>query len=207
MKLTTLLTPLLVLGLAACGGGGADDDEGMIREPDIPDPATISTTTVTRANDAFAANNALPIPPAPVIGNASYTGTIVADVTGLEDTTGLYGVLNLRTGFANGNLTGSVTNLHTLRSGSRPSESLRGSLDVSGTAGGIDKNVNATASGTLNGVFDDEVRGDVAINTTLNGRVRGPSIFNPGEALTGTVSGTGRGSETFSINGEFQATQ
>lgn len=182
MRLVHLLGPAIALSsLSAC--------EAV--------PPSISTADIATFNSETARTAALPVTSVAAlpVGTVTYFGEFAsnADVEGIGDA--MFGDLEMSVDFASQRIGGTLSNINLIEGG-QPQQRMGGELDLSGIAN--DGIINASADGLLTRV--DANKTDYA-NTTLllDGSVRNDRFV--GDAIAGTVTGSGRGSFDFDLDG------
>lgn len=203
MKIITSSALLAAMLLSACGM------ETTEFTPDEPRAPTISSSSVNSARAGLAAaDNVGSSLPLPLVGEASYSGRVVSDIT-IDGNTGheLVGTLNMNVDYGSPfdlaptrALRGRITNLNIV-DGNRPVEGLNGSLTVSGVASESSRAMSARARGTLNGTFGDGELGDVVMDANMSGNLRGSTA----KTIVGSIRGSGTGSNEVRISGGFYA--
>lgn len=194
--------------LSACGGAGTDPivqpgpGPGPIVDtpltPNITDSNVIASETFISRIEARTDTGVLAGLPR---GSANYSGRAVTDfsVSGQPEVDGLYGAISMTAQLNGGDaVTGRITNLHTL-DGSRPVERLSGAMDINGELADISKNMSATLTGTVTGVFGDGESSAMAVSGSMSGDLKavqtgtniiGFPIYDEASGMAGEMSGT-----------------
>lgn len=160
-------------------------------------PPSISTSDIVAFNAESSRNAALPVTSVAdlPVGTVTYFGEFAsnADVEGVGDA--MLGDMEMTVAFASQRIGGTLSNINLIEGG-RPQQRMGGELDLSGRA--INGVIDAAADGRLTRV--DVNKTDYA-NTTLllDGSVRNDRFV--GDAVAGTVTGSGRGSFDFDLDG------
>lgn len=193
--LRTFSAILATCGLAACGGGGTSTGGGgdMVTPPPMivtPPPPTVTQDAINTTISRIGAANAVPIPPSPATGSASYKGGMIANAT-VNGVGGqkMFANIDASANLFNGTFSGTMRNFNMLDAANRPTEGVGGTLGFNGSSNGITKTVTATANGDLVGHFGGHTEEIVNMSVNLNGRVRGPNIFDNMDTLSGSVTG------------------
>lgn len=182
MRLISFLVPTLAtFGLAACEAT----------------PPTINAADIGAFNTETARFNALPVTSVADLpsGTVTYTGEFAsnADVEGPGDA--ILGDMTMTVAFATQGIDGTLNNINLIEDG-QPQQLMGGELDIDGSV--VNGVIDASASGTLTRV--DANKTDYASTTLLlDGSVRNDQFV--GDAVAGTVTGSGNGSFDFTLDG------
>lgn len=176
-----LILPLLALPLAAC-----EETPPSIDTDDIADFKTRSEAAQPLPVTAIAD---LPS------GTVTYFGEFGsnADVEGVGDA--IIGQMDMTVQFATQDVGGRLYNINLIEGG-EPQQRMTGELELDGTA--VNGVIDADATGTITRV--DVGKTDFAdVDLQLNGSVR-DDVF-VGDAVAGSVTGSGDGSFDFTLDG------
>lgn len=202
---TRILAALVAtIAMSACGGGttSGNDDTIVDEPPEVTINPNIVATTVTRLGAA----NAVPIPPTPATGAATYAGGMLADAT-INGAGGqkIFANIDASANLFNGTFSGTMRNFNLVDASNTPTEGIQGALNFNGSSNGVSKTVTATADGNLVGNFGGDTRETVNMSIGMDGRVRGPNIFDNMSTLNGDISGGSTAGQpvTVRLDGEF----
>ena len=180
MKTSLILASVCVAGLAAC---------------DSPTPPSYSAQDVQNISNE--ADRVFELPDTAIgdlpSGSVSYSGHAGGNVSGDADGS-VIGDMTMSVNFAGGGITGTIDNLNLIDEDDVPSQLLGGALTISGSQNaGV---LTATATGNLDAVGDESVRGSSSVSLNLSGNVL--TDVNDGDTVAGQLSGSGTGD--FDIN-------
>ena len=186
MKVITIFSTASAVLLSACASAT---------------PPSITADQVTAIGTKYERLSALPdtaiadLPP----GAAQFDGHLGGEISGDADGSVL-GDMTMNVNFAGNTITGTVDNLNLISDDGIPERLLGGSLSIAGSeADGI---LTATATGTLDAVGEESVRGSSDVTLSMNGNVL--TDVTAGDTVEGSLSGSGSGDFDINIyNGGF----
>lgn len=187
--LKALLAAPVLLGVAACGGGGSGSGDGAAEEApndgltSFAERETFAGEVITEQQQIVAAGAA---DPADLPASASYAGGWAMSLDPEGDTEIIGGSVALEADFAGGTLTGDMVQ-----------EVLPGADGTLSIENG--QITDAQLAGDLRGSLDDPEGGSIGVDTGVDG-------FFSDNGAQGTMSGTAtRGGDTVGAQGAFGA--